>query len=61
MVTFHHDIPYRVAYERGKVQAGILEQLTRNAGALADISVAAMDALVLQQLEPLAAASVSAG
>lgn len=60
MVTFHHDIPYRVAYERGKVQAGILEQLTRDARELADIPVAAMDALVLQQLEPLAAASVTA-
>jgi kynurenine 3-monooxygenase len=61
MVTFRHDIPYRVAYARGKVQAGILEQLTQHARELADIPVAAMDALILQQLEPLAAASVNAG
>jgi kynurenine 3-monooxygenase len=61
MVTFHHDIPYRVAYERGKVQAQILEQLTQHAGELADIPVAAMDALVLRHLEPLVAASVNAG
>jgi kynurenine 3-monooxygenase len=54
MVMFHHDIPYRVAYERGKVQAGILEQLTADANALADIPASAMDALVLRQLEPLA-------
>jgi kynurenine 3-monooxygenase len=59
MVMFHHDIPYRVAYQRGKVQAGILERLTAEARALADIPVSAMDAMVLSQLEPLAAASIA--
>ena len=27
MVMFHHEIPYRVAFERGRVQAGIVEEL----------------------------------
>ena len=61
MVMFHHDIPYRVAYERGKVQAGILEQLTERATGLAEIPAAAMDALVLRQLDPLAATSALPG
>lgn len=61
MVMFHHDIPYRVAYERGQVQAAILERLTENATRLEEIPAAAMDALVLERLEPLAAASVGAG
>lgn len=31
MVMFHHEIPYRVALERGKLQAQILDELTRGA------------------------------
>jgi kynurenine 3-monooxygenase len=60
MVMFHHDIPYRVARERGQVQAAILEELTAHAASLAQVSPAAMDELVLDRLEPLAAASVTA-
>jgi kynurenine 3-monooxygenase len=37
MVMFHHEIPYRAAQERGAVQADILETLTRDAAALADV------------------------
>ncbi len=53
MVTFHHEIPYRVAYERGRVQAEILAQLTEHADSLAAIPIAQMDALVQARLEPL--------
>ena len=31
MVMFHDEIPYAVAYERGRIQNEILAQLTRNA------------------------------
>jgi 2-polyprenyl-6-methoxyphenol hydroxylase and related FAD-dependent oxidoreductases len=55
MVTFHHEIPYRVAYERGVIQAGILADLTRDAQVVADIPVDRMDALVRERLEPLTA------
>jgi kynurenine 3-monooxygenase len=53
MVMFHHEIPYALAFERGKVQAGILEQLTADAATLADIAPERMDALVRERLEPL--------
>jgi kynurenine 3-monooxygenase len=54
MVMFHHEIPYRVAFERGRVQAEVLARLTAGADSLADIPVAQMDALVTELLEPLA-------
>jgi kynurenine 3-monooxygenase len=53
MVMFHHEIPYRVAYERGRVQAAILDALTREASSLADVTVAQMDAVVRERLDPL--------
>jgi kynurenine 3-monooxygenase len=53
MVMFHHDIPYRVALERGRVQAGVLARLTATAETMADIPAAGMDALVTELLEPL--------
>ncbi|HLN50406.1 MAG TPA: NAD(P)/FAD-dependent oxidoreductase [Steroidobacteraceae bacterium] len=37
MVMFHHEIPYRVALERGAVQGQILAELTRDAATLAEI------------------------
>jgi kynurenine 3-monooxygenase len=37
MVTFHPEIPYRVARERGAVQAQLLEELTAGCESLADI------------------------
>ena len=54
MVMFHHDIPYRVAYERGQVQTQILARLTADVRSLADIPSARMDAMVNELLEPLA-------
>ncbi len=32
MVMFHHEIPYRVAFERGRVQADVLARLTADGG-----------------------------
>ena len=40
MVMFHHEIPYAVAYERGKVQSQILEDLTAGAESLAQLDPA---------------------
>jgi hypothetical protein len=37
MVMFHHEIPYRMALERGRIQGEILQQLTRNAQRVADV------------------------
>jgi kynurenine 3-monooxygenase len=56
MVMFHHEIPYRVAYERGATQQRILEELTMAADTLAQIAPDRMDALVEARLEPLVAA-----
>jgi kynurenine 3-monooxygenase len=55
MVMFHHEIPYAVAYERGEAQAALLAELTDRAGSLDEISPQAMDAAVLERLQPLAA------
>jgi kynurenine 3-monooxygenase len=52
MVMFHHDIPYRTAQERGRLQDALLTELTRDAETLAQIDPAAMDAAVLR-LPPL--------
>ncbi len=43
MVMFHHEIPYSVAYERGRIQAGILERLTEQASSLADVDMQRAD------------------
>jgi kynurenine 3-monooxygenase len=53
MVMFHHEIPYALALERGRVQAAILAQLTADADTIAAIDPARMDALVHERLEPL--------
>jgi len=37
MVMFHHEIPYRTAFERGTVQARLLAELTGSASSLEDI------------------------
>jgi hypothetical protein len=53
MVMFHHEIPYRVAFERGRVQSDVLTRLTATADSVADIPTAQMDALVTGLLDPL--------
>jgi kynurenine 3-monooxygenase len=54
MVMFHHEIPYAVAYERGRVQAEILEELTVGAATLAAVDMDAAAAAVQDRLEPIA-------
>jgi kynurenine 3-monooxygenase len=53
MVMFHHEIPYQTALERGAVQAGILETLTRHAGALTDVDFAYAQREIDARLAPL--------
>jgi kynurenine 3-monooxygenase len=53
MVMFHHEIPYQTALERGGVQAGILDSLTRDAGALTDVDFAYAQREIDARLAPL--------
>jgi len=53
MVMFHHEIPYAVAYERGRIQAQILERLTEHAATLAEVDMRQADTEVCATLEPL--------
>lgn len=53
MVMFRDDIPYAVAYERGRIQQQILSELTTTATALADVDYAQAARLIEQQLTPL--------
>jgi len=51
MVMFHHEIPYAVAYERGRVQQKLLEQLTANANSLTEVDMQAASVAVASRLE----------
>jgi len=53
MVMFHHSIPYAVAYERGKIQTGILDELTANVSSVDDVDMTAANILVNTRLGPL--------
>jgi kynurenine 3-monooxygenase len=53
MVMFRHEIPYATAYARGKVQAEILEELTRGRTDLASIDRDRARALVEERLTPI--------
>jgi kynurenine 3-monooxygenase len=53
MVMFHQEIPYSLAYERGRVQQQILEQLTEHATRLADVDLAVAENQVRGKLAPL--------
>ncbi len=53
MVMFHHEIPYRIALERGAVQAQILAELTRGAATLTDIDYARAAREIESRLAPL--------
>jgi len=55
MVMFHHEIPYHVAFERGRKQSDLLTRLTTTADSVGDIPTAQMDAMVTGMLEPLPA------
>jgi kynurenine 3-monooxygenase len=55
MVMFHHEIPYRVAYERGAIQTRLLADLTVRAATLADIDYARAAVDIERELPPLRA------
>jgi kynurenine 3-monooxygenase len=53
MVMFHHEIPYRIAEQRGAVQAQLLAELTSGAATLADIDYARAAREIESRLAPL--------
>lgn len=53
MVMFHHEIPYAVAYERGRIQGQILEELTRDARSIAQINLQQAEDKIKASLIPL--------
>jgi kynurenine 3-monooxygenase len=53
MVMFHDEIPYRLAYERGRIQEEILTELTKAAEALADIDYSRAEQLIRDRLPTL--------
>jgi kynurenine 3-monooxygenase len=54
MVMFHHEISYRTAQERGRIQAQILAELTREAATLADVDYVRAERLIGALLPALA-------
>ena len=57
MVMFHHAIPYAVAYERGNIQARILDELTRHAATMSEVDMALAAKRIHELLSPLATRS----
>ena len=53
MVMFHDEIPYRVAFERGRIQSEILDMLTQHAQTIAEIDFGLAATLVHQRLPPI--------
>jgi kynurenine 3-monooxygenase len=53
MVTFHRT-PYAVALQRGEIQQGILEELTKDASTLDDVDFDRAGTLIEQRLRPYA-------
>ena len=54
MVMFHHEISYRTAQQRGKVQTQLLSDLTAGAAALADVDYDRADREINLRLPPIA-------
>lgn len=54
MVMFRDDIPYALAYERGRIQNEILGALTQSADTLAAVDFSAAARMIEQRLPPLA-------
>jgi kynurenine 3-monooxygenase len=54
MVMFHHEIPYRTAQERGRIQAQLLAELTAGARSLADVDYARAERRIESALPALA-------
>ena len=54
MVMFHHEIPYAIALQRGRVQSQLLGDLTAHAVTLADVDYARADREIMRLLPLLA-------
>jgi len=54
MVMFHDEIPYRVAFERGRIQETILNELTETATTLDEVDYERAAALINARLDPVA-------
>jgi kynurenine 3-monooxygenase len=54
MVMFHHEIPYSVAFERGRIQTRLLEDLTKGIGTLDAVDFARAKTAIDGQLPPIA-------
>jgi kynurenine 3-monooxygenase len=50
MVMFHDEIPYCVAFARGRIQSEILDTLTRNAESLSDVDFGLAATLISERL-----------
>ncbi len=55
MVMFHHEIPYRVALQRGLIQTRLLADLTAGAATLEEIDYARAAREINRQLSPISA------
>jgi kynurenine 3-monooxygenase len=53
MVMFHHEIPYRVALERGAIQARLLADLSSGCATLADVDFERAEREIKASLAPL--------
>ncbi len=53
MVMFHEEIPYALAYERGRIQSDILDELTRSATTLDQIDYPQAARLIEDKLLPI--------
>jgi kynurenine 3-monooxygenase len=53
MIMFRADIPYVAAYDRGRLQSAILNELTQDATSLADIDYDAAARLIRARLPPI--------
>ena len=58
MVMFHHEIPYRVAQERGAIQSRLLSELTTRAKTLADVDYRRAAENISRDLPPISPADV---
>jgi len=53
MVMFHHEIPYVMAYQRGKIQTEILDDLTADIHHLDQVNMSRATAMINSKLDPV--------
>jgi kynurenine 3-monooxygenase len=53
MVMFHHEIPYSDAFERGRIQNRILQELTATAASIDDVDYERAEQLIVERLSVL--------